>query len=74
MSQVGKSIETESSVVAQGWIGVGQLPRSMGFLLKVVKLFQNCESSLVAQQVKDPVLSLLGHGFDPWPGNLCMNK
>ena len=24
-------------------------------------------SSLVAQQVKDPALSLLWHGFDPWP-------
>ena len=23
----------------------------------------------MAQQVKDPVLSLLWHGFNPWPGN-----
>ena len=35
-------------------------------------------SSLVAQQVKEPALSLqqlgslLWHGFDPWPGNFCM--
>ena len=35
-------------------------------------------SSLVAQRVKDPRLSLLWlrslqwHGFDPWPGNFCM--
>ena len=26
------------------------------------------QSSLVVKQVKDPVLSLLWHGFDPWPG------
>ena len=32
----------------------------------------------MAQQVKDPVLSLLWlwlqlwHRFDPWPGNFCM--
>ena len=26
-------------------------------------------SSLVSQQVKDPVLSLPWYGFDPWPGN-----
>ena len=25
--------------------------------------------SLVAQWVKDMLLSLLWHGFDPWPGN-----
>ena len=29
-------------------------------------------SSLVAQQGKDPVLSLLWHRFSPWPGNFCM--
>ena len=29
-------------------------------------------SSLVAQQVKDPALSLLWHRFDPWPGNFRM--
>ena len=33
-------------------------------------------SSLVAQQVKDPALSLLWlwlwHRFDPWPGNFLM--
>ena len=29
-------------------------------------------SSLVAQPVKDPVLSALWHGFDPWPRNFCM--
>ena len=28
-----------------------------------------CRSSLVAQQVKDLVLSLLRCGFSPWPGN-----
>ena len=28
-------------------------------------------SPLVAQQVKDPVLSLLWHEFDPWPGRFC---
>ena len=27
------------------------------------------QSSPVAQQVKDPVLSLLWRGFDPWPRN-----
>ena len=26
----------------------------------------------VTQQVKDPVLLLLWHRFDPWPGNFCM--
>ena len=26
----------------------------------------------MAQQVKDTVLSLLWHKFDPWPGNFCM--
>ena len=26
----------------------------------------------MAQQVQDPVLSLLWHGFDPWPGNFCL--
>lgn len=37
-------------------------------------------SSLVAQQVKDPVFSLLWLrsllwlGFDPWPGNFCTAK
>ena len=40
--------------------------------------FKRCGSSLVVQQVKDPVLpllwlrSLLWHRFDPWPGNFCM--
>ena len=34
-------------------------------------------SSLVAQWVKDPTLSLpwlclLWHGFEPWPGTFCM--
>ena len=29
-------------------------------------------SSLVAHWVKDPVLSLLRHGSDPWPGNFDM--
>ena len=29
-------------------------------------------SSLVAQQVKGPALSLLWHGFIPWPRNFCM--
>lgn len=28
--------------------------------------------SLVARQVKGPVLSLLWCGLDPWPGNFCM--
>ena len=28
-------------------------------------------SSLVAQLVRDLVLSLLWHGFDPWPQNFC---
>ena len=31
-------------------------------------------SSLVAQWVKDPALSLLCLRFDPWPGNFCMLK
>ena len=31
-------------------------------------------SSLVEQQVKDPVLSLLGRGFDPWPRNFHMTE
>ena len=26
----------------------------------------------MAEQVKDPVLSLLGLRFNPWPGNFCM--
>ena len=25
---------------------------------------------VVAQQVKDPTLSLRGHGFDPWPSSV----
>ena len=25
----------------------------------------------MAQQMKDLALSLLWHGFDPWPGNIC---
>ena len=29
-------------------------------------------SSLVTQWVKDPALSLLWRGFDPWPGNFLM--
>ena len=29
-------------------------------------------SSLVVQQVKDPILSLFWHGLDPWNGNWCM--
>ena len=29
-------------------------------------------SSLLAHQVKDLALSLLWHGFDPWPGNFHM--
>ena len=29
-------------------------------------------NSLVAQQLKDPALSLLWHEFDPWPGNLSV--
>lgn len=29
-------------------------------------------SSLVAQHVKDPGLSLLWHGLDPWPWNFGM--
>ena len=28
--------------------------------------------SMVGQPVKDLVLLLLWHGFDPWPGNFCM--
>ena len=31
-------------------------------------------SSLVAQQVKDPVLSPLWGRFDPWPRNFCMSR
>ena len=38
------------------------------FLLKV-NIIRN---SLVAQQVKDPSMSLLWQGFSPWPGNLHM--
>lgn len=32
------------------------------------------------QQINDPALSLawlwlqLGHGFNPWPGNICMPR
>ena len=29
--------------------------------------------SLVAQHVKDPMLSLLSHRFDPWPRNVHMS-
>ena len=29
-------------------------------------------SSLVIQQVKGTVFSLLWHGFHPWPRNFCM--
>ena len=31
---------------------------------------EKSRSSLVAQQVKDLMLSLLWHRFDPWPGEL----
>ena len=33
-------------------------------------IYQNCTSSLVVQQVKDPALSLQWLGFDPWPREL----
>ena len=33
---------------------------------------EEVRGSLVAWWVKDPVLSLLWWGFDPWPGNFCM--
>ena len=38
--------------------------------IKITKV----QSSLVAQQVKDPVLSLLWLRFHPYPGNLCCQK
>ena len=28
----------------------------------------------MAQQVKDPTLSLLWYRFDPWPRNFCMQR
>ena len=34
--------------------------------------WEQARSSLVAQCVKDLVLLLLWHGFDPWPGNVYM--
>ena len=39
----------------------------------VVVLRRPClGSSLMVKQVKDLALSLLWHGFDPWPWNFCM--
>ena len=43
------------------------LEYSLAILLKL-----NRGTSLVVQWLKDPVLSLLWHGFDPWPQNFCM--
>ena len=45
--------------------------RQMGkkaLLIKVIII----RSSLVAQLIKDLMLSLLWHRFCPWPGNFCM--
>ena len=38
----------------------------------VLQYIQILGSLLVAQGVKDLALSLLWHGFDPWPGNFCI--
>ena len=35
-------------------------------------IYKNYRSSLVAQCVKNHMLSLLWLGFDPWPGNFQM--
>lgn len=42
-----------------------------GVYIAELYLIQRCilGSSLVVQQVRDPALSLLWYGFDPWPGS-----
>lgn len=40
--------------------------------LNAVSKKQALGSSLMVQRVKDLMLSLLWHGFDPYPGNFCM--
>ena len=42
---------------------------------RVTSVNKGCQgSSLVAQWVKDLVLSLLWPRFDPWRGNFCMHQ
>ena len=45
---------------------------SLSLSATLKRVIKNFQSSLVAQQVKDLVLSLLWCGFIPWPGNFCM--
>ena len=68
---------------ASGWVGcnrewwglwqTGELPSCLK-----ASMFLKLRRFLVAQQVKDPALTLLWlglqlwHGCDPWPGNFCM--
>lgn len=42
------------------------------FLLAMDLQFSIHWSFLVSQPIKDPALSLLWGGLDPWPGNFCM--
>ena len=50
----------------------------MSDVYQFIYIFSKVGSSLVAQGVKDPVLSLLWlrllswHGFNPWPGDFHM--
>ena len=45
------------------------------YIFFLTRQFTSTEGrSMVVQQAKDPVLSLLWLGFDPWPGNLCIQS
>ena len=49
----------------------GRAGEDVNFLKPPCRL-RSSRSSLVTQQAKDLALSLLWHGFDPWPGKFCM--
>ena len=51
-------------------VSVKDLSEKVTFQLKSFE--GRSRSSLVVQGVKDLVVSLLWHGFDPWPRNFCM--
>ena len=48
------------------------LARELPYTTGMAKIYIYGGSSLVAQQVKDPALSLPWLGFSPWPGNFSM--
>lgn len=50
------------------------IPRVTTLLNVKNKIKFKTRSPLVAQQVRNPVLLLLWHRFDPRPGNFCMRQ